>query len=237
MRFNVSIPSIIKWKRRDAVEDSSHTAHCLQTTLTPVQECIAVELCKLLKLSLNDLLVEGLEFLNPAVSRAGLDCCLRRHGMNCLRDLAPAAPTKCPAKPFKAYGPGDFHLGVKYLPQMPDESARRYLFIASTVPSVGYLCRSKRTRLPPARAFLVAVQKAAPCHMRTTLTDNGSEFTDRLFNRQKQPSGEHEFDYLCAALGVEYRLAKPRGPQTNDMVERFNGRIREVLATHHFASG
>jgi transposase InsO family protein len=29
-------------------------------------------------------------------------------------------------------------------------------------------------------------------------------------------------------------MTRPRSPQTNGMVERFNGRISEVQATHHF---
>ena len=29
----------------------------------------------------------------------------------------------------------------------------------------------------------------------------------------------------------------PKSPQTNGMVERFNGRIEEVLQSHHFRSG
>ena len=49
-------------------------------------------------------------------------------------------------------------------------------------------------------------------------------------------SGEHEFDQLCQALGIEHRLTKPRAPQTNGMVERFNGRIAEVLATRRYDS-
>ena len=38
------------------------------------------------------------------------------------------------------------------------------------------------------------------------------------------------------ALGVEHRLTKPRTPQTNGMVERFNGRISEVIKQTRFAS-
>jgi len=34
----------------------------------------------------------------------------------------------------------------------------------------------------------------------------------------------------------EHRLTKPRTPQTNGMIERFNGRIAEVLATTRFDS-
>ncbi len=33
------------------------------------------------------------------------------------------------------------------------------------------------------------------------------------------------------------RINKPRTPQTNGMVERFNGRISDVLQSHHFVSG
>jgi transposase InsO family protein len=49
------------------------------------------------------------------------------------------------------------------------------------------------------------------------LTDNGSCFTPA-------------FEKACAQLGAEYRHTRPRTPQTNGMVERFNGRIgSEVL--------
>ena len=37
-------------------------------------------------------------------------------------------------------------------------------------------------------------------------------------------------------LGIEHRLTKPRTPRTNGMVERFNGRIADVLKTHRFNS-
>jgi transposase InsO family protein len=74
--------------------------------------------------------------------------------------------------------------------------------------------------------------------IRTILTDNGKEFTDRLFGLRKcAATGEHDFDQLCAALEIEHRLTPPKSPQTNGMVERFNGRIKEVLQSHHFRSG
>ncbi len=69
------------------------------------------------------------EFLNPDVSRSGLDRCLRRHGVGNLRALKPRE-----ARPehgaFKAYEPGYLHIDVKYLPQMADEDRRRHLFMA-----------------------------------------------------------------------------------------------------------
>jgi len=40
------------------------------------------------------------------------------------------AGAKMPVKPVKAYDPGCVHVDVKYLPQMPDEDHRQYLFAA-----------------------------------------------------------------------------------------------------------
>jgi transposase InsO family protein len=69
------------------------------------------------------------------------------------------------------------------------------------------------------------------------LTDNGSQFTDRFVTKDKKPSGEHAFDKACTAMAVEHRLAPPRHRQTNGMVERFNGRINELLQQTRFDSG
>ena len=237
-RYGVTLPTTRKWRQRQSVDDVSHTAHRLQTTLTPAQELVAIELRKLLKLTLDDLLVVVREFLNPDVSRAGLARCLKRHGLNRLRDLEPAPIITSSTKPFKDYEPGFVHVDVKYLPQMPDENLRRYLFVAIDRATrwVFVQVRPHKTAAS-AKAFLTALSKAAPIKINTLLTDNGSEFTDRLFNKHKQASGEHEFDRLCTALGIEHRLTKPKHPQTNGMVERFNGRIADVLATHRFQSG
>ncbi len=77
-----------------------------------------------------------------------------------------------------------------------------------------------------ARSFLHALAKAAPVKIQTILTDNGEEFTDRVFGQEpKDATGSHEFDALCQALGIEHRLTKPKSPRTNGMVERFNGRL------------
>ena len=70
------------------------------------------------------------------------------------------------------------------------------------------------------------------------LEAHGKEFTDRRFaSHWLEPSGNHEFDQLCTALGIEHRLTKPRAPKTNGRVERFNGRISDVLNILHFISG
>ena len=237
-RHGVSQATARKWKGRTSPHDLSHTAHKLQTTLSPAQELVVVELRRTLLLPLDDLLHVTREFMCPSVSRSGLDRCLRRHGVGSLNALKPAAP-KEPHKAFKAYEPGYLHMDVKYLPQLAGESKRSYLFVAiDRATRWVYVAIKTDKTAASAKSFLNALHKACPIKITKLLTDNGKEFTDRLFaSREREPSGNHEFDQLCTALGIEHRLTKPRTPQTNGMVERFNGRISDVLNTNHFISG
>ena len=236
-RFGITEQTVYKWKKRDVFGDRSHTAHNLQTVLTPAQETVVVHLRRTLLLPLDDLLAVTREFICPHVSRSGLDRCLRRHGAGNLNALKPQEPAVA-HKAFKSYEPGYVHMDVKYLPQMQDESSRRYLFVAIDRATRWVFVQLKTNKTAAsAQAFLKALHKACPLKITKLLTDNGKEFTDRLFaSREREPSGNHEFDQLCQELGIEHRLTKPRTPRTNGMVERFNGRIADVLKTHRFNS-
>jgi transposase InsO family protein len=66
------------------------------------------------------------------------------------------------------------------------------------------------------------------------ITDNGSQFADRSTRKRNKPPGEHAFDRVCVLLGIEHRLIKPRHPQINGMVERFNGRPRDECLNEHW---
>jgi transposase InsO family protein len=234
-RFNVTEQTSAKWKKRTSFEDRSHTAHHLQTQLTSAQETVVVALRRTLLLPLDDLLAVTKEFICPSVSRSGLDRCLRRHGVGNLNALKPKTPSE-PHRAFKLYEPGYLHMDVKYLPQMQDETKRRYLFVAIDRATRWVFVAIKDNKsAASAQAFLRALKKACPIKIQKLLTDNGKEFTDRLFaNRERAPSGDHEFDQLCQQFGIEHRLTRPRTPKTNGMVERFNGRIADVLKTHRF---
>ena len=88
-----------------------------------------------------------------------------------------------------------------------------------------------------ARRFLRDLHLACPILIAKILTDTGKEFTNRLFaSRARAPYGALAFDWLCTELGIEHRLTPPKSPQTNGMVERFNGGIRDVLKTNRFDS-
>ena len=122
---------------------------------------------------------------------------------------------------------------------MANETSRGYLFVAiDRATRWVFIAIYRNKTAANARRFLRDLERACPIRIRTILTDNGKEFTDRLFGlRKRAATGQHEFDTLCSTLSIEHRLTPPRSPQTNGMVERFNGRIEEVLQSHHFRSG
>ena len=99
---------------------SPHTRH---TTLSAVQEAIVLALRQSLYLPLDDLLFITKQYIDADVSRSG---------MARLEDVIPKAEgeTIAPTTTFKDYEPGFVHIDIKYLPQMPDEASRRYLFVA-----------------------------------------------------------------------------------------------------------
>ena len=132
---------------------------------------------------------------------------------------------------------------------MPDETARRYLFVAiDRATRWVYLAIYNDQTEASSTDFLRKAHQAAPIpsgaqvKIQKILTDNGSQFTDRFTGQKKEPSGNHAFDRVCAQLGIEHRLSPPRHlcprgyPQTNGMVERFNGRISELTQQTRFAS-
>ncbi len=239
-RYHLSKATVRKWRRREEGADRSHRPHHLHTTLSPAQEAVVVALRQTLLLPRDDLLAVTREFLNEGVSRSGLDRCLRRHGVSDLKALLPRDESGKPAyPPCKDYAPGFVHVDVKYLPQLPDEDPRRYLFAAiDRATRWVYVEIWPEQSAAGAQRFLTHLLQAAAFKITTILTDNGQAFTDRFCaTGEREPTGKHRFDRICHEQHIEHRLIPPRHPQTNGMIERFNGRISEVLATHRFRSG
>jgi transposase InsO family protein len=237
-RYHVSRLTIRKWQRRDDVADRSHRPHRLHTTLGEAQEALVVAIRTTLLLPTDDLLAVTRQFIHPRVSRSGLGRCLRRHGVADLAKLAPVEDVKqAVKKSFKDYVPGFIHVDIKYLPQMPDETERSYLFVAIDratrwVFFAVYPDQSENSSAD----FLGKLHKACPVKITKLLTDNGSQFTDRFTSGNNQPSGKHLFDRICDQFNIEHRLIRPRHPQTNGMVERYNGRISELTRQTRFDS-
>lgn len=238
-KYNVHRHTIAKWKKRQDSQDKSHCPHHLQTTLSKAQESLVVALREILLLPLDDLLAITQEYINENASRSALDRCLRRHGVSNLKTMHRAlqeASGEDQKKSFKDYAPGFIHVDVKYLPQMSDESRRSYLFVGiDRATRWVYLEIRKDKSALNASQFLETLIDKAPFKVTKVLTDNGKEFTDRFIaNGERQPTGRHQFDQACAAHHITHRLIKPKHPQTNGMVERFNGRISDVLKATQF---
>ena len=96
---------------------------------------------------------------------------------------------------------------------------------------------SRTSQAASAGGFLTRLIDKTPFTITEVLTGNGKGFTDRFCaTGQRQPTGAHAFDRVCTANRIGHRLTKPRTPQTNGMIERFNDRSTEVLATTRFDS-
>ncbi|PKG84308.1 transcriptional regulator [Colwellia sp. 75C3] len=85
--LKVSESTVRKWRKRESLSDASHVPKQLNTTLSEAQEYVVVELRTRLLLSLDELLAVCKQFINANVSRAGLQRCLKRHGVSRLTDM------------------------------------------------------------------------------------------------------------------------------------------------------
>ena len=245
-QFNVTPNTVRKWRSRSRgdVQDASSRPQRMHTALADWQEEIVVEIRKDLMLPLDDLLVCVRSFIEPTMSRASLLRLLTRHGVNNLHAMIrdqkqhEGIPDKQPYKTFKDYEPGYLHVDVKYLPQMPDEESRSYLFVARDRATRWVHIAIKHDKsAASAQEFLQELTEAFPGTIHTILTDNGKEFTDRFTaTGERNPTGHHPFDQKCAQNNIEHRLTKHFSPQTNGMVERFNGMIQSVINTTRFES-
>ena len=245
-QFNLTPNTVRKWKRRpnNEVQDASSRPHNMRTALPAWKEEIVVEIRRDLMLPLDDLLVCVRTFIEPTMTRTSLLRLLMRHGVNNLSAMIKeqkqreGIPEKKPYKTFKDYEPGYLHVDVKYLPQMPDETQRSYLFVArDRATRWVHIAIKPDKSATSAKEFLQELTQAFPAKIHIILTDNGKEFTDRFTpNGERTPTGKHVFDKQCAENNIEHRLTKPFSPQTNGMVERFNGMIQRVIDTTRFTS-
>lgn len=87
--LNISESTVRKWRKRENSADLPHTPKQLNTTLSVAQEYVVVQLRIRLMLSLDQLLAVCKEFVNENTSRAGLQRCLKRHGVSRLADMEP----------------------------------------------------------------------------------------------------------------------------------------------------
>jgi transposase InsO family protein len=221
-RYGVSTETIRKWRKRGATDCLDHSArpHQLPWKATEAERAVVCMLRRITNFALDDLTFVITHFL-PHLNRDSIWRILKAEGLNRRPKPAPTQPAKGKGT-FKDYDLGFVHIDIKHLPKLQtadSERRKRYLYVAIDRRSraVHLAVKDDETEAS-AIAFLRETAAALPFLMTHVLTDNGSCFTQA-------------FAKVCAELGAAYRHIKPRTPQTNGMVERFNGRIvADVLA-------
>ena len=231
--LGINPKTVAKWRKRQTIEDlKTGLKEPRSTVLTEDEEATIVAFRRLTLLPVDDCLY-ALQPSTPYLTRSALHRCLQRHGISRLPDVGGDKPKR---QKFKRYPIGFFHIDIA---EVQTAEGKLFLFVGIDRTSKFAVTQlvDKADR-KTAWEFLQHMLEAVPYQVHTILTDNGKEFTDRLFGlRRRGRTGNHDFDRLCADLGIEHRLAPPMHPQTNGMVERFNGRIEDVLQSHRFRSG
>lgn len=176
-----------------------------------------------------DDLVDTVEEMIPHANRSNIYRTLKSFEINKVPQ-----EQKAKAKLFKEYEPGYLHIDVTYLPKF--DRQKYYLFVAiDRATRLLYYKVYKNKSSDNAVAFLKECKVYFPFYITYILTDNGLEFTDKWARGKGFVSGNHIFDKECSLLDdkskqqtIEHRLTAPYTPQTNGMVERVNGTIKNA---------
>jgi transposase InsO family protein len=219
-RYGVSTETIRKWRKRgpDDCQDRSARPHTLPWKASEEERAIICALRRATGFPLDDLTFVVTNFL-PHLNRDAVYRILKAEGLN---RLPAQSRSRKPDGAFKEYGLGFVHLDVKHLPKLRDRddiTRKRFLFVAIDRCSRWvHLAIKDDETTASAVAFLKEAVQAFPFTLTHVLTDRGSCFT------------ADGFEALCREVKVQHRTTRPYTPQTNGMVERFNGRVqREVL--------
>ena len=220
-RYGVSTETICKWRKRGAGDCLDHSArpHRLPWKASGEERAVVCALRRATNFPLDDLTFVVCHFL-PHLNRDSIWRILKAEGLGRRKPTASEHAARG-AGTFRDYDLGFLHIDIKTLPKLQTtdgERRKRYLFVAIDRCSRWvHLAVKDDMTTSSALAFLKEAATACPFRLTHVLTDNGSCFTP-------------QFAKGCADLGAEYRHTRPYTPQTNGMVERFNGRIEsEVL--------
>lgn len=221
-KYNISENTVLKWKDREELDDSSSRPHTIYYSLSEIEKEIIKSVRKSTWLPLDEIEEIALQ-LNPSVSRSAV-----------YRTLCAADLNKVPqkerekAKKFKEYEPGYLHVDVTYCPKL--NGVKWYLFVAIDRATRTLFCKLYDAKTADnAKDFMKHCKEFYPFDITHVLTDNGLEFTNRLLvsKNGKPCTKPSKVDEFCEKEDIEHRLTKPYTPKTNGMVERANGIIKQ----------
>ena len=220
-RFGVNVKTIAKHRSRDFTEDKSSRPDKIHYALTPLEKELIRVVRTLTWMELDDLTDTMMDTI-PNANRSNIYRTLQAFDINRV-----PVELKAKAKKFKEYEPGYLHIDVTYLPKF--DKQKYYLFVAiDRATRLLYYKVYENKTAQNAVEFLKECKEYFPFYISHVLTDNGLEFTDKWARGKGMVSGNHKFDVECAADKIEHRLTAPYTPQTNGMVERVNGTIKNA---------
>jgi transposase-like protein len=220
-QFGVCTDTISKWRNRNFTSDVSSAPKNIVYTLTPIENALVVSIRSASWLPLDEVF-ETLYAENKSITRSSIYRCFVKNNINQVPQIQ-----KDKAKKFKAYKPGYLHIDVTYLPKFDGKATYLFVAIDRATRILFYQVYDNKEAASTDDFFdkCVAYFSFKITHI---LTDNGLEFTNRLI---RSKTGNlctklSLLDLKCTTNDIKHRLTKPSTPQTNGMVERVNGTIK-----------
>ena len=220
-KYNISEPTVSKWKNRENFEDKSSRPHTIHYALNDFEKTLISTIRRSTWLSLDEIL-DMVMITNPSITRSVV---YRTFVLEKINKVPEKEKDK--AKKFKEYEPGYLHIDVTYMPKF--DGIKFYLFVAidRATRTMYYEVYDAKTS-ENAEDFMNKCLAFFPFKISHVLTDNGLEFTNKLIKSKtghycQKPS---KLDVVSNENNIEHRLTKPATPKTNGMVERVNGIIK-----------
>jgi transposase-like protein len=217
-KYEVSIPTIAKWKKRSNPKDKSHRPDIIHYAVDKSYWRLIAIVRKKALFSLDDLVLS----LSPYVQNLKRDNCfriLKKYRLNCL-----SSKEKIERKKFAFYKPGYLHIDVFYLPKLNENGMKKryYTFLAiDRTTRMIFLEIYEHKDHIAATDFLVKCLRFFPFKIHHVMTDNGKEFTQKnAKNRWGDIQTNSLLDFICKETGIKHKLTKPKHPWTNGMAER-----------------
>jgi transposase-like protein len=220
-RYGVNVKTISKYKGRSFSNDKSSRPDKIHYALTHLEKELIRVVRTLTWMELDDLTDTIIDVI-PNANRSNIYRTLKAFDINRV-----PLEQKEKAKKFKEYEPGYLHIDVTYLPKF--DKLKYYLFVAiDRATRLLYYKVYENKSSDNAVDFLQECKQYFPFYITHVLTDNGLEFTDKWARGKGFVSGNHKFDVECTKDKIPHRLTAPYTPQTNGMVERVNGTIKNA---------
>jgi transposase InsO family protein len=217
--LGVSPTTIMKWKRRGKQTDRKSRPKTVRKALPAEAAPVLQWLRQDFFIDLDTLWKALQATVFPQLSRSSVYRELVRLGLGNLKERSKPSRGK-----FQAEAPGFLHIDVFYLPRLG--GVRSYLYIAiDRATRLMTLQIHARRQAQSAVVFLEHCRNFFPFRIRTILTDNGSEFTNRFYRRKTLDP--HAFDSACSQAGIQHKLTQVCHPWTNGLAERTGKTIKD----------